>query len=44
LSECTRSLLAESAKHGFTRAIVPKANAPKHAIPGMKVVAVSKLS
>jgi DNA repair protein RadA/Sms len=36
--------LQEAAKHGFTRAIVPKANAPKQPIPGMKVVAVSKLS
>jgi DNA repair protein RadA/Sms len=36
--------LQEAAKHGFTRAIVPKANAPKQAIPGMQVVAVSKLS
>jgi DNA repair protein RadA/Sms len=36
--------LSEAAKHGFKRAIVPKANAPKHAIPGMEVVVVSKLS
>ena len=36
--------LQEAAKHGFTRAIVPKANAPKQAIPGMQVVGVSKLS
>ncbi len=36
--------LSEAAKHGFTRAIVPRANAPKGAIPGMQVVAVSKLS
>lgn len=36
--------LSEAAKHGFTRAIVPKANAPKKAIPGMEVIAVSKLS
>lgn len=36
--------LQEAAKHGFTRAIVPKANAPRQAIPGMQVVAVSKLS
>ena len=27
--------LAEAAKHGFRRAIVPKANAPKSAIPGI---------
>ncbi len=36
--------LQEAAKHGFTRAIVPKANAPRQAIPGMQVIAVSKLS
>ena len=36
--------LKEAAKHGFKRAIVPVANAPKEAIPGMTVVAVSKLS
>lgn len=36
--------LQEAAKHGFTRAIVPKANAPKQAIPGMQVIGVSKLS
>jgi len=36
--------LQEAAKHGFTRAIVPKANAPRHTIPGMQVIAVSNLS
>jgi DNA repair protein RadA/Sms len=36
--------LKEAAKHGFKRAIVPVANAPKEVIPGMTVVAVSKLS
>ncbi len=36
--------LQEAAKHGFTRAIVPKANAPRQAISGMQVIAVSKLS
>ena len=36
--------LSEAAKHGFTRAIVPKANASKKKIDGMKVIAVSKLS
>ncbi|MGA0934265.1 MAG: DNA repair protein RadA [Pseudohongiellaceae bacterium] len=36
--------LSEAAKHGFTRAIVPKANAPKKKIDGMNVIAVSKLS
>lgn len=39
-----RQRLQEAAKHGFTRAIVPKANAPKEAIKGMQVVAVSRLS
>jgi DNA repair protein RadA/Sms len=36
--------LQEAAKHGFTRAIVPKANAPKKKIDGIQVVAVSNLS
>jgi len=36
--------LLEAAKHGFTRAIVPKANAPKQAIKGMQVIAVARLS
>jgi DNA repair protein RadA/Sms len=36
--------LSEAAKHGFKRAIVPRANAPKGEIPGMKVIAVSKLT
>ncbi len=36
--------IIEAAKHGFKRAIVPKANAPKQAIGGMKVVPVSQLS
>lgn len=35
--------LQEAAKHGFRRAIVPKANAPREAIAGMEVVAVEKL-
>ncbi len=35
--------LAEAAKHGFKRAIVPKANKPKSTISGMKVIAVSKI-
>jgi len=35
--------LKEAAKHGFKRAIVPLANAPKEAI-GMTVIGVSKLS
>ncbi len=36
--------LKEAAKHGFKRAIVPKANAPKSGIEGMEIIAVSKLS
>ncbi len=34
----------EAAKHGFKKAIVPKANAPKKAIEGMEIIAVNKLS
>ena len=36
--------LREAATHGFTRAIVPRANAPKKAIAGLKVIAVERLS
>ncbi|PCJ42474.1 MAG: DNA repair protein RadA [Moraxellaceae bacterium] len=36
--------LKEAVKHGFTRAVVPTANAPKEAIKGMEVVGVSWLS
>ncbi|MGL5288551.1 MAG: magnesium chelatase domain-containing protein, partial [Aeromonas sp.] len=36
--------LQEAAKHGFRRAIVPYANAPKHPIEGMEVVPVRKLA
>lgn len=36
--------LREAAKHGFKRAIVPAANAPRDKIPGMEVVPVKKLS
>jgi DNA repair protein RadA/Sms len=35
--------LKEAAKLGFTKAIVPKANAPKQAIEGIQVVAVERL-
>lgn len=35
--------LKEAAKLGFTKAIVPKANAPKQKIDGMEVVAVDRL-
>ncbi|GLP96945.1 DNA repair protein RadA [Paraferrimonas sedimenticola] len=36
--------LIEAAKHGFTRAIVPKANVPKKPIDGMEVIPVTHLS
>ncbi|MDQ2068849.1 DNA repair protein RadA [Natronospira bacteriovora] len=36
--------LNEAAKHGFRRAIVPKANAPRRAPAGMEVVPVRRLS
>jgi DNA repair protein RadA/Sms len=36
--------LREAAKHGFRRAIVPTANAPREKLPGMEVLAVKKLS
>ena len=36
--------IIDAAKHGFKRAVVPKANAPKQAINGMKVVPVARLS
>ncbi len=35
--------LKEAAKHGFTKAIVPKANMPKTAVEGMSVVGVERL-
>ena len=35
--------LAEAAKHGFARAIVPRGNAPKGEIKGMQVIAVARL-
>ena len=36
--------LREAHKHGFKRAIVPQANAPKSAFDGMEVIAIEKLS
>ena len=36
--------LKEAATHGFKRAIVPRANAPRAAFPGMEVIAVDRLS
>jgi DNA repair protein RadA/Sms len=35
--------LKEAAKLGFTRAIVPKSNAPKTKIAGLEVIAVERL-
>lgn len=34
----------DAAKHGFTHAVVPKSNAPRKAIKGIKVIAVQHLS
>ena len=36
--------LAEAAKHGFRRAIVPAKNAPKKPIKDMEIMPVSRLS
>ncbi|SEG81541.1 MULTISPECIES: DNA repair protein RadA [Marinobacterium] len=36
--------IREAAKHGFKRAIVPRANAPKEGVPGIKIVGVDTLS
>ena len=36
--------LREAAKHGFRRAIVPRANAPRQALAGLEVIAVDRLS
>ena len=36
--------LREVAKHGFKKVIVPRANAPKKAIKGLEVIAVSRLA
>ncbi|MGA3828186.1 DNA repair protein RadA, partial [Pseudomonas chlororaphis] len=35
--------LKEAAKHGFTRAIVPKGNAPKEPPQGLWIIAVTRL-
>ena len=35
--------LKEAFKHGFKRAIVPKANAPKEAPPGFQIIGVTRL-
>jgi len=36
--------LLEAAKHGFTRAIVPKANLPKNTIEGIEIIPVTKIA
>ena len=36
--------LKEAAKHGFKRAIVPKANLPKHKIAGIEIIGVNKVT
>ncbi len=36
--------LREAAKHGFTRAIVPKANVPKQGVKGLEILAVERLA
>jgi DNA repair protein RadA/Sms len=35
--------LREAAKLGFTHALIPKANRPRQAIPGMEVMAVERV-
>jgi DNA repair protein RadA/Sms len=35
--------LKEAAKLGFTRAIIPQANKPKHPISGMEIIAVNNV-
>ena len=36
--------LREAAKHGFRRALVPRANAPRKPIPGMQVTPLSRVA
>ncbi|MCX7893311.1 MAG: DNA repair protein RadA [Burkholderiales bacterium] len=36
--------LREAAKLGFTRALIPKANAPRHPVEGLEVAAVERLA
>jgi DNA repair protein RadA/Sms len=36
--------LKEALKHGFTRAIVPKANAPRKGLDGLEILAVDRLT
>jgi len=35
--------LREAAKHGFRRAIVPTANAPRRGVEGLEIIAVERL-
>jgi DNA repair protein RadA/Sms len=35
--------LRDAVKHGFTKALIPKANAPKNKIPGLEIVAIDSL-
>ena len=36
--------LREAAKLGFTRVLIPAANKPKQTVPGIEVIAVSRVS
>lgn len=36
--------IKEAAKHGFKRAIVPRANVPKGGVKGMEIIGVVKLT
>ncbi|MDP1615136.1 MAG: magnesium chelatase domain-containing protein, partial [Methylococcales bacterium] len=36
--------LNDAAKHGFKKAVIPKANAPKHAVQGLQIYAVATLA
>jgi DNA repair protein RadA/Sms len=36
--------LREAAKLGFTRALIPRANVPRQAIPGLEIIAVDRLA
>jgi len=35
--------LKDAVKHGFERALIPKANAPKNKIPGLEIIAIDNL-
>ena len=35
--------LREASKHGFRRAVIPKANAPRHSLAGLEIVGVTRL-